>query len=340
MTSSRSVPGAAHRPGARRAVTVLMGSVGLAGLQLATAGPASAHQPFPACAVDVNNRLVQFDTSTPGDVTVLSTLQLGPGEVFRAADRRTADDVAYAVVSQADGSAARLVTIDMGSGAVREVAALSLSGTTIDMDWSTKQDRLWVLSESGTVDVVSPDGSTIVSEPAPVYAGGTAPRLQALAFNRPTPTQHNGSELFWLDASPTDGTAIMADQNPLEARELHERGRLSLRGEVVGLEFGRPVTAWAVTSTATTSSVYYLYQDGRPDTADPSQIKFVGDVGHDAPLVDLTECPRSFVAAQAQEDDPEPVVPELPLALLAPVSAAAVGGTALAVRRRREMSAV
>jgi hypothetical protein len=94
----------------------------MAGSGLAIATPAAA---VPVYGLLSDNSLLTFDSASPGTTTTpVAILGLGAGETVRGIDLRPRDGQLYGAVSLADGTGARIVTINPITGATTPVAPL------------------------------------------------------------------------------------------------------------------------------------------------------------------------------------------------------------------------
>lgn len=110
-----------------------------------------------------DNTLLRFDSSAPGTTTNVAVTGLAAGETLRGIDYRPKDGKLYGVISQADGSGARIVTINRITGATTGVASIktnaansilmdgatpvSLRGQLVGVDFNPMADALRIVTD-------------------------------------------------------------------------------------------------------------------------------------------------------------------------------------------------
>lgn len=148
-----------------------------------------------------------------------------PGVMLQGIDIRPANGRLYAL-----GDNSKIYGIDLGSGAVTELASLKLadntpvmlSGTYFGVDFNPVADRLRVVSDNGQnlrINVV--DGVTVIDQPLKIGAAGPTPFITAVAYTNSYPGT-TATMLFDIDSQsntlytqtpPNNG--VMADPKPL-----------------------------------------------------------------------------------------------------------------------------
>jgi hypothetical protein len=127
---------------------------------VALAAPASA---VPVYGLLSDNSLITFDSASPGTTsTPVTILGLGTGETVRGIDLRPRDGQLYGAVSLADGTGARVVTINPITGATTAIAPLlngnggvlipganpvNFIGQRVGVDFNPQVDLLRVVSD-------------------------------------------------------------------------------------------------------------------------------------------------------------------------------------------------
>jgi hypothetical protein len=123
-------------------------------------------------ALTATNRLLTFDSATPGTTTPLIVISgLQPGELILAIDLRPATGQLYGL-----GSTSRLYTINPTTGAATQVGsagAFTLSGGSFDMDFNPVVDRIRVVSDADQNIRLNPnDGTLTATDTNLAYASG------------------------------------------------------------------------------------------------------------------------------------------------------------------------
>ena len=136
---------------------------------VALAAPASA---VPVYGLLSDNSLITFDSASPGTTsTPVTILGLGAGEAVRGIDLRPRDGQLYGAVSQADGTGARIVTINPITGTTTAVAPLlngnggvitpganpvNFIGQRVGVDFNPQVDLLRVVSDQEQNIAINP----------------------------------------------------------------------------------------------------------------------------------------------------------------------------------------
>jgi hypothetical protein len=136
-------------------------------LMLTCAGAARA---VPVVGITISNKLVRFDTNSPGviaSVTNISGLQVG--EQIQAIDSRAATGQLYGV-----GSSNRLYLIDPATGVASPVGSFNpfLNGSFFDADFNPVTDRLRLVSDARQNLRLNPDTAVALADPNLTYAAG------------------------------------------------------------------------------------------------------------------------------------------------------------------------
>jgi hypothetical protein len=141
----------------RRALTsALIVSMGLLGAAETAAGP--------IYGLTTDNRLVTFDTGSPGTATGVPITGLAGGEALLGIDFRPATAQLFAV-----GSGGGLYTVDVFTGAASRASTLdtATSGSAFGVDFNPSVDRLRITSNADQnlrVNAATDGGWRIVSE--------------------------------------------------------------------------------------------------------------------------------------------------------------------------------
>jgi hypothetical protein len=139
-------------------------------LMLVVLSGASAARAVPVVGVTISNKLVRFDTDSPGVITsVVNINGLQSGEQIQAIDVRAATGELYGV-----GSSNRLYLIDPATGLASPVGAFLpfLNGSFYDADFNPLTDRLRVVSDARQNLQLNPASAVSVVDPNLTYAAG------------------------------------------------------------------------------------------------------------------------------------------------------------------------
>jgi hypothetical protein len=131
---------------------------------------ADAARAVPVVGVTISNKLVRFDTDSPGVITLVTNINgLQAGEQIQAIDFRPATGALYGV-----GSSSTLYLIDPVTGLASPVGAFTpfLNGTFFDVDFNPVTDRLRVASDARQNLRLTPDSAAAVVDPNLTYAAG------------------------------------------------------------------------------------------------------------------------------------------------------------------------
>ncbi len=165
------------------------GAAALAVTALALIGPAGAQAAESFYGVTASNRLVTFNSDTPGairsgvPITGLADSDTG----IQGIDVRPADGALYGV-----GSAGILYRIDPATGVSTQIGlGFGLSGRSFGVDFNPVADRLRVVSDSGQNLRVNPITGGATTDRALAYAAGDrnagkAPSVVGAAYTNST----------------------------------------------------------------------------------------------------------------------------------------------------------
>ena len=175
---------------------------------------------IPAFGVNTSNQLIQFDTATPGNVTVVGAITgLQTGENILGIDFRPANGQLYAL-----GSTSRLYTINTTNGAATQVGTgaftTALNGTEFGFDFNPTVDLIRVVSNTGQNLRVNPNTAAVTVDPN--LNPGT-PSVTAAAYLNNFSGAIN-TTLYDIDSN-TDTLLI---QNPANAGTLITVGALGV----------------------------------------------------------------------------------------------------------------
>jgi hypothetical protein len=131
---------------------------------------AGAARAVPVVGITISNKLVRFDTASPGVITsVININGLQVGEQIQAIDFRAATGDLYGV-----GSSNRLYLIDPVTGVASSVGSFNpfLNGSFFDVDFNPVTDRLRVVSDARQNLRLNPDTALALADPNLTYAAG------------------------------------------------------------------------------------------------------------------------------------------------------------------------
>ena len=148
-----------------------------------------------------------------------------PGVTLQGIDIRPANGRLYAL-----GDNSKIYGIDLGSGAVTELASLKLadntpvmlSGTYFGVDFNPVADRLRVVSDNGqNLRINVTDGVTVVDQPLKIGVAGPTPFITAVAYTNSYPGTtttmlldiDSQSNTLYVQTPPNNG--VMTDPKAL-----------------------------------------------------------------------------------------------------------------------------
>lgn len=323
---------------------------------LATSGTALA-QPSDGRTIygvtATGNRLLSFQATSPGTPTERTITGLPAGDRVVGIDFRPADGLLYALTSNAPSSSTsgqgRIYTVDKATGAATLVpgsATVSLSGSFFDVDFNPCPNALRIVSSSGqNLRVTGASLSTVVMDTNLTYAAGdpgasSTPRIGGAAYNPASGGSPCSTTLFDADygrdtlavqgARNFNGSGAAAD-NP-NSGVLTTVGPLNIpAGTLLGFDIETDGTAYLATQLVSDNAPAQEATLYTVNTQTGATTK-LGDIGED--LIDSIA-----VDTAAPGGGPNPVVPEFPLAALAPLAALGLGGIVMSIRRRRNQGA-
>lgn len=191
----------------------------------------SPRKPLPinAYGIDVNNKLIAFNTSSPKHI-ISSQVIIGlqaPGEMVLGLTIRPLNGVMYVL-----GSSSRIYTLDPENATVAVIGAglpfnPLLQGTEFGFDFNPTVDRIRIVSNVGQNLRANPDTGAVAFTDTPLsYApndvnAGKIPRVSAAAYTNsfvpPTTT-------VLYDIDPVNN--VLATQNPPNNGTLNTVGSL------------------------------------------------------------------------------------------------------------------
>ena len=156
----------------------------------AAATISGAAQAATVFAVDENNNLVTFNSSSPGTLSS-STAITGTTATFLALDFRDSNGRLYGL-----GDDLRLYTINTGTGAASAVGGpLAITGSNFGFDFNTAIDALRIVSNNDSNYVVNPNTGVVTTTATPVAFGagdvnaGVDPTVTGNAYIHGTASQ-------------------------------------------------------------------------------------------------------------------------------------------------------
>jgi len=198
----------------------------LAATALGLIAPAGAQAAESFYGVTAANRLVTFNSDTPGAIrsAVPITGLVDSDTGIQGIDVRPADRALYGV-----GSAGILYRIDPVTGnatSISQIPGFTLAGSSFGVDFNPVADRLRLVSNSGQNLRVNPLNGTATTDTALAYAAGDvnagkAPSVVGAAYTNNV-AGATVTELFGLDTA-RDALVL---QSPPNDGALHTRGAL------------------------------------------------------------------------------------------------------------------
>ncbi|MTD43355.1 DUF4394 domain-containing protein [Conexibacter sp. W3-3-2] len=148
--------------------------------------PAGAAQAETMVGIDANDRVVTFDSATPGSAKARAVRGLAAGETIVGLDRRPATGALVAV-----SSASRLYTLSPRTGQVTPIGMAAftpaLSGSAVGFDFNPTVDRIRLTTSNGQNLRLNPDTGAVAAtdgplkynagdqgEGTPAFVGGSA----------------------------------------------------------------------------------------------------------------------------------------------------------------------
>ena len=339
----------------RRTASVVLASGVVAGSVVMGAAPALADHGDDLFAVNINNTL--FETPRLDPTTIIRSAAitgLQGGETIVGIDFRPVDGEIYGITNQA-----RVYRIEYrGTGGPNPFATatflstltdsvdgspVSLNGVNFGVNFNPVADRLRVVADTSRQNLrINVDtGVTVVDTPV-AYATGDSnetklPKVSAVAYTNPVPGA-TSTELVDIDAGQSGSNDIISLQDPPNAGTLTTLGNTKRNStRLVGYDID--VDGFGVASLVGVDGIELVQIDlhrgtGGNNVPTTSSLGFFPDVVGEL---------RDLALAIPDPDGapggggPTPVVPEFPLAALAPVLGLGLAGAMIAVRRRREV---
>lgn len=216
----------------------------------------------PIIALTSGNRLLSFDSATPGTITkTLAVAGLAAGENLLGIDYRPATGILFAL-----GSTSRLYSINADTGVATPVGsagAFTLNGTRFGFDFNPTVDRLRVVSNNDQNIRLNPfDGSLTAIDTALTYAAGDPnaaanPNVAGAAYlnNFSTATT---TILYDIDSN----LDILSIQNPPNGGILNTVGALGVNtSDDVGFDIsGTTGVFYASLTVGGTTGLYTINQ--------------------------------------------------------------------------------
>ena len=209
-------------------------------------------------ALTSGNRLLFFDSATPGTVTKTIAITTVSSEALVAIDFRPATGDLYAM-----GASGRLYILNLTTGAasVPSATPTPLNGTRFGFDFNPTVDRIRVVSDADQNFRLNPnDGSKTATDVALTYAAGDAhaganPNVVGSAY---TNNFVGAATTILYDIDSTLATLVY--QDPPNAGSLHTVGPLGVSTtDNVGFDISQGTgTAYASLTIGTTTGLYTI----------------------------------------------------------------------------------
>ena len=209
-------------------------------------------------ALTSGNRLLFFDSATPGTVTKTIAITTVSSEALVAIDFRPATGDLYAM-----GASGRLyiLTLTTGAASVPSATPTPLNGTRFGFDFNPTVDRIRVVSDADQNFRLNPnDGSKTATDVALTYAAGDAhaganPNVVGSAY---TNNFVGAATTVLYDIDSTLATLVY--QDPPNAGSLHTVGPLGVSTtDNVGFDISQGTgTAYASLTIGTTTGLYTI----------------------------------------------------------------------------------
>ena len=265
---------------------------------------ASRAEAFKIYAVDNSNKLLSFDSSTPGTIQATTQITgLQPTETIEGIDFRPATAQLYALGKV--GGAGRLYVVNTATGAATAVGspgAFTLTGTIFGFDFDPVADRIRVVSNGEQNIVVNPDNGTLeATDSALAYAPGDLnsainPTIAAAAYSNSF-VGATSTTLYDLDPS----LDILVTQNPPASGQLTTKGALEVNtSSVVGFDIATASGGNTGYATLRVSNVAGLYTIKLTN----GEATLIGMIGNGQPvLVDMTVSlqPQTFAVTNTHD---------------------------------------
>jgi uncharacterized protein DUF4394/HYR domain-containing protein len=209
-------------------------------------------------AVDVVNNLVNFPATQPGVVSIRPILGLMMEEFVIGIDFRPATGQLYGLA--VNGTNARLITIDVATGATAQVGPpLTVSGTDFGFDFNPMADRIRITSDAEMNLSVNPDTGAVMPQ-TPLNPGD--PNIVGSAYTNNV-VGATSTLLYGIDS----GSDMLVTQNPPSSGTLMNVGPLNV--DTTGV-VGFDISQCGGTAYATLSPVAPPDKGGSPRSQQPS----------------------------------------------------------------------
>ena len=216
-------------------------------------------QAEPIVALTSDNRLITFDSATPGTATETVTITGVPnGETLVGIDYRPATGTLYAL-----STASRIYSINSDNGvatAVGTTAGFTLSGTSFGFDFNPVPDRIRITSDTDQNLRANPNDGTAVTDGTLAYAATDAnsaenPNVVGSAYTNSF-AGAGATTLYDIDSN----LDILTIQNPPNAGTLVTVGALGVdTSDQVGFDIsGTTGVAYASLTVAGVAQLYTI----------------------------------------------------------------------------------
>jgi len=209
-------------------------------------------------ALTSGNRLLFFDSATPGTVTKSITITTVSNDALKAIDFRPATGNLYAF-----GASGRFYILNLTTGAtsVPPAVPVAVPGTSFDIDFNPTVDVVRVTSDADVNVRFNPDDGTIVQQdPALNYAAGDAhsganPNIVGAAYTNNF-AGAAATVLYGIDS----GVDTLVIQNPPNAGILNTVGPLGVDTSIqVGFDISQGTgVAYASLTVGGTAGLYTI----------------------------------------------------------------------------------
>jgi hypothetical protein len=209
-------------------------------------------------ALTSGNRLLFFDSATPGTVTKTIAISTVSSEALKAIDFRPATGNLYAF-----GASGRFYILNLTTGAasVPPAVPVMLAGTSFDIDFNPTVDLVRVTSDAdGNVRFNPDDGTIVQQDNALAYAAGDAhaganPNIVGSAY---TNNFAGAGATVLYDIDSTLDTLVI--QNPVNAGILNTVGPLGVdTSDQVGFDISQGTgVAYASLTVGGTAGLYTI----------------------------------------------------------------------------------
>src|SRR2546421_3098015 len=232
-------------------------------------------------ALTSGNRLLFFDSATPGTVTKTITITTVSSEALKAIDFRPATGNLYAF-----GASGRFYILNLTTGAasVPPAVPVTVPGTSFDIDFNPTVDLVRVTSDADFNIRFNPDDGTIVQQDTVLaYAAGDAhaganPNIVGAAYTNNF-AGAGATVLYDIDS----GFDTLAIQNPPNAGTLNTVGPLGVNtSDQVGFDISQGSgVAYASLTVGGTAGLYTISLANGAAT-------LVGNIGNAGSLAGVT----------------------------------------------------